>query len=203
VTKYKTNANSFVEQLLERARPLIRQNLEPVELPEYSYEISQSVVITEVRAEAKLKNGKLSGLSTLHRAGDATLITTYDGATYRISALLGVSNLVGSYSGEVKFMSLGPSVKVHLTVKTLTVKVGIIQAINGPAKTPPVLTAFEIENLGKIVFDFDGLGPLDWIINPLSNFLLNKISGVIGWIVESPLRRLIADQLPSIHMMVN
>ena len=48
VTNYTIDANPFVEQLLEQARPLIRQNLEPVDLPEYTYKISQSVVITEV-----------------------------------------------------------------------------------------------------------------------------------------------------------
>lgn len=197
---FSVNANPFVEELLERARPMIRANLEPVLLPDYSFEISQSVIVAEVKAVAGVHDGQLTGLSTLHRAGDAFLTTSNGGTTYSIDAHLGVSNIAGNYRGEVTFMSLGPSISVHLTVKTLSVKVGVIQGISGSEKTPPVLATFNIENLGQIVIDFDGLGPLDWIINPLSNFLLNKISGFIAWIVESPLHSLIAELLPKIKM---
>ena len=44
-----TNADDFVDELLARARPLIQEKLEPVKLPEYSYEISKSVIITDVK----------------------------------------------------------------------------------------------------------------------------------------------------------
>ena len=46
-----TNANAYVDELLARARPLIQEKLEPVELPEYSLKISQSIIITDVEGE--------------------------------------------------------------------------------------------------------------------------------------------------------
>jgi len=196
-----TNADDFVDELLARARPLIQEKLEPVKLPEYSYEISKSVIITDVKAMAKVYDGRLSGLSTLYRGGDATLTSSVHGQIISISTLLGLSNLVGHYRGAVKFMSMGPSVTVDLTVRSVTLEVTIYQGISPDGtKTKPQLTRFDIKNLGKIDFEFDGLGPLDWIINPFSNFLINQLRGVIAWIVESPLHNIIADLLPTIKM---
>jgi len=195
-----TNANAYVDELLARARPLIQEKLEPVELPEYSLKISQSIIITDVEAEAKVHDGWLAGLTTLHRAGDAILSTTTDKKTISISTTLGVSNIAGHYRGEVTFMNLGPSVQVHLSVRSLTVEVGVGQSMYGNTKSDPILTHFDIKNLGEIDFEFDGLGPLDWIINPFTNFLLNKIRGVIAWVVEFPLRHIIANLLPAIKM---
>jgi len=97
-------------------------------------------------------------------------------------------------------MNLGPSISIGLTVDTLTVKVGIVQSFYGDTSSKPFLKDFDIENLGEINFEFDGLGPLDWIINPLTNFLLNKIRGIIAWVVEFPLQSLIANLLPKIKM---
>jgi len=194
------NANSYVDELLMRAKPLIQEMLEPVKLPEYSFKVSRSIIITDVKAEAKVHDGWLAGLTTLHRAGDATLTITNKQHTISIATTLGLSNIVGHYRGEVTFMNLGPSVRVHLSVQSLTVEVGVLQSMAGDIKSKPYLTCFDIKNLGEIHFEFDGLGPLDWIINPFTNFLLNKIRGVIAWIVESPLRTIIADLLPSIKM---
>ena len=42
-----------------------------------------------------------------------------------ISTLLGLSNLVGHYRGAVKFMSMGPSVTVDLTVRSVTLEVDV------------------------------------------------------------------------------
>ena len=44
-------ANSYVDELLMRARPLIQEMLEPVQLPEYSFKVSQSIVITDVEGK--------------------------------------------------------------------------------------------------------------------------------------------------------
>ena len=43
-----------------------------------------------------------------------------------IATTLGLSNIVGHYRGEVTFMNLGPSVRVHLSVQSLTVEVSLV-----------------------------------------------------------------------------
>ena len=47
--RYSMNANSYVDELLMRAKPLIQEMLEPVKLPEFSFKVSRSIIITDVK----------------------------------------------------------------------------------------------------------------------------------------------------------
>ena len=51
ITNYGEGANVFVEELIEKARPLIEESLEPVPLPEFVLEIAKKVVLVEVKGE--------------------------------------------------------------------------------------------------------------------------------------------------------
>jgi hypothetical protein len=94
-------------------------------------------------------------------------------------------------------MSIGPTVEVHITLAAISIDVTLVQNVKSGA--PAVLKVFKIEQVGSIVVDFDGLGPLDWIINPFTNYVVNLVKGIIIWVVETPLKDMVVSQLNEIQ----
>merc|ERR1712198_792583 len=65
------NANAFLDQILSNARSTIEKELDPVDLPTGGASFSKRILGIPIHGEAKVTDGWLAGLSTLHRAGDA------------------------------------------------------------------------------------------------------------------------------------
>jgi len=61
------------------------------------------------------------------------------------------------------------------------------------------LKDFYISHLGNISVDIDGLGPLDWILEILVDFLDEFFRDWIKDLVEGPLRDLLQDLLNNFH----
>jgi hypothetical protein len=62
-------------------------------------------------------------------------------------------------------------------VSSVSVRIGVKQSFVPGSK--PQLTNFNIERIGGISIHFSGLGPLDWIINLLTNLVGNLVKGEI------------------------
>ena len=61
---------------------------------------------------------------------------------------------------------------------------------------------FDINYIGKIDLYFDGLGPLDWLINPLGGWIINLVKHKIADAVEGPLRKIISSKMENIDIPI-
>lgn len=187
------NANEFLDHMLEQARPsLVEQD--PVPLPDARLGFEQKIIGVTVHGEVKIFNGFLAGIQTLHRTGDAEMTQSADMTKIKISAHLGLVNLHGAYSFHAKFMNIGPNGQVSIKVSLVSVEIHVsIDMSSGKPK--PKLDFFDISHVGKIEVYFDGLGPLDWIINSLGQWVVNLVKQKIVDMVEGPLHKILADKL--------
>ncbi len=60
------------------------------------------------------------------------------------------------------------------------------------------LTTFEISNIGHVSVNVDGLGPLDWILETVVNFIADLIKDWVADMVEGPLKDVIQGILNSL-----
>merc|ERR1712136_366467 len=100
--------NEFADEILKNLRVrILNKGLDPLILPVKSFEFSKKVLLVEVRGSAKVYDGYLKGLSTIHRTGLASMHQNAPHVSVR--ATIGVNDLAGSYKASAKFMNIGPS----------------------------------------------------------------------------------------------
>merc|ERR1712002_755413 len=179
------NANDYADEILKNLRVrILNKGLDPLILPVKSFEFSKKILLVEVRASAKVYDGYLKGLSTLHRTGLASMSTN---ATHvHVRATIGVNDLVGSYKASAKFMNIGPSFAVNLAVDSVGIAFDVVQPIQKGSR--PTLLSFGIVDLGRINAEVDGsLNILD--------FIINIVKDVVVVALEIPLKKLVQDIL--------
>jgi len=192
------NANEMLDQILNSAKPELEKNNE-IKLPEATFAFSKKIMWVKVEGEAKMYDGWLNGLMSLYRAGDATMESSEDGSTITITASLGLKDMTGHYRCHAKFMGLGPNAEIGLKVSVIEIKIQILTNFATQVKS---LKYFDISRVGDIDLSFDGLGPLDWIINPLGGYIINLVKTKIVDAVEGPLRGIIAKKLQEVDLPV-
>merc|ERR1712133_177501 len=187
------NANEYADEILKNLRvKILNKGLDPLILPVKSYEFSKKILLVEVRGSAKVYDGYLKGLSTLHRTGLADMNTNATHVTVR--ATIGVNDLAGSYKASAKFMNFGPSFGVNVNMESVGITFEVVQAITKGSK--PTLLSFGIVDLGKITTELDGdLNILDFILNKLNDFVINLVKDVVVTALEIPLKKLVQDIL--------
>ncbi|GIY53498.1 hypothetical protein CDAR_405201 [Caerostris darwini] len=144
--------------------------------------------------EAKMYDGWLAGISTIHRTDECELNTTR--TTISVSAHLGLKNLKLAYKGHAKFMSWGPTLICGGSVKKVAFYFKIEQTNKKGAK--PDLKEFEIVELSTIWIELSGLGPLTWILKWLltgisklvEDFIVEKLTTQISSYMEAEFQKL-------------
>jgi len=187
------NANDYADEILKNLRVRIQnKGLDPLILPVKSYEFSKKVLLIEVRGSAKVYDGYLKGLSTLHRTGLASMNTNATHVTIRTT--IGVNDLVGSYKASAKFMNFGPSFGINLNMESAGITFEVVQATQPGSR--PVLLSFAVVDLGEIkaVVDSD-LHILDFFVNKFNNFVINLVKDVVATALEIPLKKLVQNVL--------
>jgi len=194
------NANAFLDNLLTNARPTIEKELDPVDLPHGEVGFAKKIIGITFHGHAKVYQGWLAGLRTLHRTGDAEMTNTPDGAIV-VDAKLGLNNLQGHYRASAKFMNLGPETGVTLTVTAISVRIKVKQGFVPGAH--PELLAFAVEKVDAVNVKLDtGLGPLDWILSGVVNLVSNLVKDLVVKIVNAPLHKILADTLGKITIPI-
>jgi len=188
--------NQFLDKLLDNVRPVIERELEPIRLPERRHRFSKKVLFVRVYGEASVWNGYVSGLKNIHRSGEASM--QQEGANLVVRAHAGINNLRGQYSAKATFMSLGPNFTAYLSISSVSVRLGVKQALNPDAH--PDLFDFKIEHISGIKVKIDGLGPLGWILGGLTSFIANILKDVIANAVNSPIRNVIRNELQKVKI---
>jgi len=196
-TTTKNEANAFVDRLVDDVEEKIRDQFDPAELPEGGFGFEKKILLVTIKGEMKFYEGWLVGLSTLHRVGTSRLTKVANGErkTVDVSSTLGIDGLVGHYKAHAKFMDFGPSFEVTLSVPEVTVDIAVQQQLHIEGSRP-VLTHFDILNVGKVDVKVKGsLGLLNWTVNKIVTFMANVVKNFVVRQLESPIRKLISEQL--------
>ncbi|GFR13162.1 mite allergen Lep d 7, partial [Trichonephila clavata] len=91
-----SNANEYIDQILFNVQKYVKDHhLEPMQLPEFTSNFTKEVMYVKVSGEAKLYDGWLAGVSTIHRTDECELRTNK--TTISVSAHLGLNNLKLAY----------------------------------------------------------------------------------------------------------
>jgi len=189
------NANGFLDQILSNARPTIDKELDPIDLPKKEISFTHKILGIPITGLVKVFNGRLNGLRTLYRSGDASMTNAAEGLV--INAHLGLNNLEGYYRAAAKFMNIGPETSLKVLVSSVSVRLSVKQSFNPGAH--PKLLDFEIVKIDRVDVRFDsGFGPLDFIVNTVVNLVNNIVKGLIIKIVNEPLKQIIAAKLAEI-----
>merc|ERR1712168_1258549 len=184
------NANDYADQILKNLRvKILNKGLDPLILPVKSYEFSKKILLVEVRGSAKVYDGYLKGLSTLHRTGLADMNTNATHVTVR--ATIGVNDLAGSYKASAKFMNFGPSFGINLNIPSVGITFEVVQATQKGSK--PQLLSFAIVDMGEIKAEIDG--NLDILVNKFNNFVINLVKNFVVTALELPLKKLVQSVL--------
>merc|ERR1712002_1383227 len=128
------NANEYADEILKNLRVrIVNKGLDPLILPVKSFEFSKKILLVEVRGSAKVYDGYLKGLSSLHRTGLASMSTNE--THVKVRATIGVNDLVGSYKAAAKFMNFGPQFNILLGMESVGVAFEVVQPIQkGPRR---------------------------------------------------------------------
>merc|ERR1712136_643228 len=145
--------------------------LDPLILPIKSFEFSKKVLLIEIRGSAKVYDGYLKGLSTIHRTGLAEM--NQNATHVNVRATVGVNDLA---------------------MESVGITFEVVQAIQKGSK--PTLLSFAVVDLGKIETELDGdFNILDFILNKFNNFVINLVKDFVVTALEIPLKKLVQDVL--------
>ncbi|CAN7939350.1 unnamed protein product [Ixodes hexagonus] len=111
VTFYTKQANDVFDQMLDSVSR--SEQLDPYALPDQVTSFDRRVLI-RFHGEAKIYNGTLTGLSTIHRTGDSHF--KVDESSLEVRADVGLGALDVTCKAHVKFMGRGPTVDVAIQI---------------------------------------------------------------------------------------
>lgn len=192
------NADAYADSILKNLRVrILNEGLDPLILPVKSFEFSKKVLLVEVRGSAKVYDGYLKGLSSIHRTGLASMATN---ATHmKVRCTVGVNDLHGSYKASAKFMNFGPQFGIVLDIDAVGITFEIEQAIAKGSK--PNLLSFGIVDLGQITANIEGnLHILDFILNKFNNFVINLVKDVVVTALEIPLKKIVQEVINTVEL---
>merc|ERR1712168_945349 len=198
VNVHDGNANEYADEILKNLRVrIVNKGLDPLILPVKSFEFSKKILLVEVRGSAKVYDGYLKGLSTLHRTGLASMSTNETHVKAR--ATIGVNDLVGSYKASAKFMNFGPQFNILLGMESVGISFEVVQPIQKGSR--PTLLSFGVVDLGRINAVVDGdLNIPDWVINKVNNFVINLVKDFVVVALEIPLKKLVQNVLDTAEL---
>jgi len=188
--------NDFLDKILANVRPIIQKDLDPIKLPQKTHSFSKKILFVRVHGEAKVYDGFVSGLSTIHRSGEANM--HQEGDSLIVNAHAGINNLRGQYRAHATFMNLGPRVGARLSISSVSVRLGAKQALKPDAH--PDLFDFRIEHISGVSVKIDGLGPLGWILGGLTSFIANILKDVIADAINAPIKNVIRNELRKVSI---
>lgn len=185
----EASANEYFDRTLVNFRKLILDNaLDPFALPEVKIEV--------VGTGIDLREGHLDGLSNVHRTGDAQM--TYDGEWLGIEGHIGFNGLGAGYTCRFEILHIGHDVSATASITETSIHF----AAKISSKTLKIeLESFDIENVGNIVVDISGLGPFDWLLEPLAEAIANVLKGAVVDLINVVVKPILAKFIESIDII--
>ncbi|ODM92693.1 Sphingomyelin phosphodiesterase [Orchesella cincta] len=189
------DASNYMDQVLANLRDQLHINgFNSVALPDQEVGFKQTIGGVEWHGEAKLYNGSLKNMDTIHRTGAADITILPDGDIV-IAADAGVNYGELDYDMSVEFMDLGP----HVAVKGKLSKVRVLIQLRVTSSLNVTMEKFDIKDTGLLTVDIKGLGAiLNFLVEIIAVFLGNLIKGIVAWLLEGVIKDLINDIISGI-----
>merc|ERR1711872_723435 len=131
--------------------------------------------------------------ATLPDADTGFTSFTVEGTKVRLTANIGVEAPTAHYDASAEFMGIGVSAGITADIADFGIYLDAeMDVANGGGLQ---LTTFAISHVGHITIDVSGLGPLDWILELLVDFVDTFLKDWIVSLVEGPLKDLIQQLL--------
>merc|ERR1711935_191035 len=173
-------SDNYIDQVLANLRDMVIENsLDPAELPDAETGFSDSVLGVTFRGSAKLYNGKFWGTSA------------------RLTAYIGISGAHAHYDAKAEFMGISVHASADADVSDIQIYLDATMDLAN-LDTGLQLQEFHISHIGNIDVDFDGLGPLDWILGVVVDFVDAFLKDWLVGLIEGPLKDLIQSILDDI-----
>jgi len=160
------NANEFIDSVLTAVKAQYGAQLDPFHLPDEDIKINQKVGIITIKGDVKLSNGTLTGLSTLHRAGNATIGTESEHFVAHLR--IGDQNIHLAYN-KVHVELLGGLIHPDLGIKADigNIDLNMTLALNSAGKLD--ITQFEMDELKNVKVHVTGLGVADALVDVIAD----------------------------------
>eukprot|EP00092_Neocalanus_flemingeri_P085928 GFUD01108199.1.p1 GENE.GFUD01108199.1~~GFUD01108199.1.p1 ORF type:complete len:230 (-),score=55.60 GFUD01108199.1:81-770(-) len=185
-------SDDYIDQILDNLRNLIlEENMDPMVLPDLETGFSDTILGITWHGSAKLRNGHFWGLSTIARTGDTSF--TVEGDKARLTAYIGIRGASAHYDASAEFMGITIGAGVTADISDIQIFLDAEMVLTGSSGLQ--LKDFKISHLGNISIDVSGLGPLDWILEILVDFVDTFLKDWIVSLVEGPLKDLIQSLL--------
>eukprot|EP00092_Neocalanus_flemingeri_P008990 GFUD01009673.1.p1 GENE.GFUD01009673.1~~GFUD01009673.1.p1 ORF type:complete len:230 (-),score=55.65 GFUD01009673.1:277-966(-) len=185
-------SDDYIDQILDNLRNLIlEENMDPMVLPDLETGFSDTILGITWHGSAKLRNGHFWGLSTIARTGDTSF--TVEGDKARLTAYIGIRGASAHYDASAEFMGITIGAGVTADISDIQIFLDAEMVLTGGSGLQ--LKDFKISHLGNISIDVSGLGPLDWILEILVDFVDTFLKDWIVSLVEGPLKDLIQSLL--------
>merc|ERR1711872_354253 len=185
-------SDAYIDKILANlATTIIENGLDPATLPDADTGFSDTILGITFHGSAHLFNGHFWRLSTIHRTGETSF--TVEGTKVRLTANIGVDAPTAHYDASAEFMGIGVSAGITADIADFGIYLDAEMdvATGGGLQ----LTTFAISHVGHITIDVSGLGPLDWILELLVDFVDTFLKDWIVSLVEGPLKDLIQQIL--------
>ncbi|XP_063866722.1 uncharacterized protein LOC135103835 isoform X1 [Scylla paramamosain] len=183
IRKRDDSVNDYFDRVFANMRLSITENgQDPITLPVDSDDFSITLFNKTLTGEVKVGPGKLSGLSTVHRAGDMTLLYVGEQDEAVWQGEVGLTDLQVDYRLRLSLPLLGKDLSfsakmsfIHLSFET---DVFLHQS--------DITFAYcNVTEIGPVHFKETGTGPLDTsLYNLVINVLLGEMQGVVATTVQ-------------------
>jgi hypothetical protein len=190
------NANEYMDAVLENVRAyLVSNGYDNYTLPDQLEGFSEEWIGIEWHGEAELTQGFMSGLQTIHRSGDAFLSVNGDDGTITLESTIEFFDLNAGYSMYVGFMGIGLDAKADVEISSLQIFLRARLVVTSGKAFEVFIDELNIAQPGLVTVHFDGLGPLDIIVDALGFIVGNVFGGLILNAVEGPIQDAIISAL--------
>ncbi|KAM7285952.1 uncharacterized protein ISCGN_032837 [Ixodes scapularis] len=190
-------SESLVDGLIALVGEQIRTTgADPFKIADQHHSFKQDLLFFTVHSEAHLTRGRLHGLSTVQRSGN--LMAYYKDRTVTIHADLEFRQLSGTFRWRARVQGSRFSGRVSLTVSgvalhlRLTLPVGDNVTVAGPLH----LEELKLTDVGQVRLHFHGADSLDFLLEALTNLIIDEIKQDLAHVVlellEDSIRRKIA-----------
>lgn len=190
--------NHYLDLVFDNLQVLIIENgLDPSPLPNATTSFSKKVLGVEWHGEAALYEGWLRGLSSMYRSSDANFIKDAEGVVIGVSAGTGLDEMKGHYTCLAQFMDLGPIADVVIHVNGAAVS---FEAALDREVCKFKVAKLNVDKIGHISVDVHGLGPLNWILEILTELVVNVTELFIRDTIEQTVQSMINEALDSVDL---
>ncbi|KAG1653080.1 hypothetical protein GQR58_025798 [Nymphon striatum] len=176
------NMNSYIDQVLINARPLIKQKADPIALK-------------NLKKVVKLYDGKVTGLSSITRTGNVILKCT--SSNINLSVNFGFGRVSAGYRWKKRVIFVKLKGRAEISFKSLGVSASISQARTSGAH--PVITDLDLKLKGVKVH-ISGLSLAGHIIAAIISLISNIFRKVLANAIEGPIRKALQKQLDRIKI---